>query len=236
MKKLLLLLLIPSVLLSAELTLTWSDNSSNEDGFRIDRSLNGVSWLPVWEVGANVETWTDGDLEGDQTYFYRVAAFNAAGQSGWSNVAQGTTRTEILPDGVPGSLGVTGEGTLVNLSTRGPVNVDSILIGGLVVSDQPILVLIRGIGPTLTDFGVPGAMLDPQISLRDAGGAPIATNDNWSGQGIIDASSAVGAFPLTPGTKDSAILMTLSPGSYTVHLSGVGGTTGTALLEIYHVK
>lgn len=238
MKYLLPFLLLVSSLIGAELTLTWSDNSTNETGFQIDRSLDGSSWLPIWQVAADVVTWTDGGLLGETEYFYRVAAFNAVGHSGWSNTASETTLSDDVPNGTPPvvEVGAVG-GSLLNLSTRGPVLVDpGPMIGGFVISGDPIPVLIRAVGPGLTQFGVSDVLTDPQVSLKADDGTTILENDDWNGQGIIDASIAVGAFPLTPGSKDSAILISLPAGSYTAHVSGVGGLTGTALLEIYHVK
>jgi len=81
-------------------------------------------------------------------------------------------------------------------------------------------------------------LADPTITLfRD--GTALATNDNWSvaanAAEIASTAVAVGAFALPAGSKDAAILTTLTPGSYTAVISGVGATTGTALVELYAV-
>jgi hypothetical protein len=98
--------------------------------------------------------------------------------------------------------------------------------------------LIRAVGPTLAGFGVSGVLADPTITLyRDA--TPLATNDNWSSAAnaaeIVSTSVAVGAFALPSGSRDAALLTTLTPGSYTAVVSGVAATTGTALVELYVV-
>jgi len=129
------------------------------------------------------------------------------------------------------------DGFLRNLSTRGQVGTGAnILIAGFVVGGSaPKQVMVRAIGPSLTPFGITGALADPQLQLFN-GTTLIATNDNWGGAGDIStAANNTGAFPLNPTSLDSAILMTLPPGSYTAQVSGVGGRTGVALVELYDV-
>lgn len=238
MKKLIFLFLMAALSLSAaELTLTWQDNSDNEEGFMIERSTDGVNFLPIWQVAPDVESYVDGDLLGDTEYFYRVRAFNAAGNSAYTNIASAITSTEILPDG-PTLLELQFPGQLTNISSRGLVDLGSgLVIGGFTISGGPATVLIRAIGPTIGNppYSVPNALADPRLELFQ-GQTSLLVNDDWSGQMVVDASIQVGAFPLPAGSKDSAMLLTLPPGNYTVHLTGVGGGTGVALLEIYHVE
>ena len=90
-------------------------------------------------------------------------------------------------------------------------------------------------GPTLTTFGVTGALADPQLQIF-AGNALVTSNDNWGGApAIASAASQVGAFPLVATSRDSAIIASLAPGNYSATVSGVGGTTGIALVELYDV-
>lgn len=138
---------------------------------------------------------------------------------------------------------------LVNISTRGFADVgDGVLIGGFVIAGPSSKrVLVRGIGPALSAFGVSGALADPQLTVY-GGAVVIAQNDDWSlpttatGQQtaataaeLASTAAAVGAFSLGTGTKDSAVLVTLGPGSYTAQVAGAGTTTGVALVEIYEV-
>jgi hypothetical protein len=129
------------------------------------------------------------------------------------------------------------DGFLKNLSTRGQVGTGSdMLIAGFVVAgDTPKQVLIRAIGPSLGDFGVTGALADPQLQLF-SGNTLTSTNDNWGGAPAIStAGNLVGAFPLAATSRDAVLLATLPPGSYTAQVSGVGGATGVALVELYDV-
>ena len=129
-----------------------------------------------------------------------------------------------------------------NVATRGPVGTGAnVLIAGFVVNGAVSRrMLIRGVGPTLTRFGVPGVLADPQISLANqATGTVIRTNDDWASSddaGIIAAAAtAAGAFPLTNGSKDAAMIVMLAPGAYTVTLSGVSNGTGVGIVEVYDV-
>jgi hypothetical protein len=116
---------------------------------------------------------------------------------------------------------------------------DRILIAGFVINGAtPKTVLVRALGPTLAGLGVSGALMDPTLSLFNQNGTQIASNDNWStgGATVTNAAVAVGAYTLQPSTLDSAVLATLNPGVYSAQVSGVGGTTGVALLELYDVN
>jgi hypothetical protein len=129
---------------------------------------------------------------------------------------------------------------LVNISTRGYVDTgDGALITGFVVDGSATQrVLVRGIGPGLTAFGVPGALADPVVRIyRNGTVAAIAENDNWETAANISAAiSAAGAFPLVNGSKDAAIVLTLPPGQYSAVLSGAAGATGAGLVEVYQLK
>ena len=129
---------------------------------------------------------------------------------------------------------------MLNASTRAFVGTgEGVLIPGFVIGGNGTLrLLIRAVGPGLVQFGVNGVLADPTITLY-RGTTALATNDNWSSavnaSDIATTAVAVGAFALTAGSKDAAILTTLSPGAYTAVVSGVGATTGTALIELYVV-
>ncbi|MGH7944085.1 MAG: hypothetical protein ACREH8_16840, partial [Opitutaceae bacterium] len=130
------------------------------------------------------------------------------------------------------------EARLVNLSTRGFVGTDeNILIAGFVVGGTGAMrLLLRGIGPGLTQFGVPGAIAQPRLTLF-SGGTPIAMNTGWISDGykndLAVAAASVSAFPLAESSADSALLFDATPGAYTIQISGLGATTGEAMVEIY---
>jgi hypothetical protein len=125
---------------------------------------------------------------------------------------------------------------LANISTRGFVDTgDNVMIGGFIVGPTgsgDLNVLIRAIGPSLTDFGIDNPLLDPLLELHDSNGATLTTNDNWkdSQQAEIEATG------LAPtNNSESAILQTLAPGGYTAIVRGVGDTTGVGLVEVYNL-
>src|SRR5688572_16038875 len=78
---------------TSSLSMTWNDNASNESGYRVERSLDGSSFAQVGQVGANGRTFTNSGLAPGTTYYYRVAAFNASGTSGYTGVAWGQTQS-----------------------------------------------------------------------------------------------------------------------------------------------
>ena len=134
--------------------------------------------------------------------------------------------------------------SLINVSARMNVTAgDGVLIAGLVIGGNlPKTVLVRGVGPALSEFGVGGVLADPQITVF-SGSTQIASNAGWSnGTGIsaaaqiVSASSQVGAFPLPSGSKDAALLVTLQPGAYTVQVTSVSNATGVALVEVYDTQ
>ena len=126
---------------------------------------------------------------------------------------------------------------LVNVSARNLVGTgDNILIVGFFIEGTgPKNLLIRAVGPRLADLGVTGALADPRFEVFRAGSATaVAGNDNWDAA-LAPTFPAVGAFPLLAGSRDAALVTALAPGSYTVQVSGTGGATGEALVEIYEV-
>jgi hypothetical protein len=132
---------------------------------------------------------------------------------------------------------------LLNISTRGEAGIgENVLIGGFVVTgNAPVKVLIRGTGPALAAFGVPGVLVDPRLRVyRD--NVLIAENDNWSADAIeanatAQAALDTGAFALSSGSKDAAMILTLAPGAYTAQVSSPDGvSTGNALVEIYEIR
>jgi hypothetical protein len=131
---------------------------------------------------------------------------------------------------------------ITNVSARMNVATgQGILIAGFVIEGNiPQTVLIRGVGPALAPYGVTGTLPDPFVTVL-SGGAILATNAGWgtgtsSAAQLSAAAVQVGAFPLPSGSKDSAILMTLQPGVYSVEVTSVSGATGVALVEVYDTQ
>ena len=104
------------------------------------------------------------------------------------------------------------------------------------------MVIIRAIGPELTQFGVPNILANPTLELHNGAGALIASNDNWQTTiigGIIgsDQVQDIRNSGHAPGDgRESAIIANLAPGNYTAIVHGVNNTTGVALVEVYDLQ
>ena len=136
-------------------------------------------------------------------------------------------------------------GRLTNLSTRTQVGGSAgILTAGFVIAGTgDLTLLIRGVGPTLADYGVSDVMGDPTLRvISSATGADVGFNDDWgfasSGSTLLrTTASAVGAFALREDSADAALLITLPPGVYTVQMDAYDNMSpGTGLVEIYEVR
>ena len=213
----------------------------------------GIIPLGAASAVANNDNWGGGGVL--QSAFGRAGAFPlagadsadaaaevslpASGASGYTvritskNSAAGGIALAEVYDEDPLSAPV----RLVNVSTSGFVGSgeQALVPGFFVGGTAPKQLLIRAVGPGLTQFGVGGVLADPQLSLVPLGqDFAVAANDNWGGATQLQSAfGQAGAFALPAGSKDAAILVRLPPGGYTVVVSGVGGTTGTALVEIY---
>jgi hypothetical protein len=124
---------------------------------------------------------------------------------------------------------------LANLSTRAFVSTGGdIVIAGFILgnSNRTDNVILRGIGPSLTAFGVPNALANPQLELRNSSGTLIRSNNDWMDDAAQKALIiAAGLAPVN--NLESAIAETLAPGQYTALLSGVNNGTGVGLVEFY---
>jgi hypothetical protein len=163
---------------------------------------------------------------------------NISGASGDSGVAL----AEVYDETPAGSF-TPATAHLVNVSARAAVGTGTnVLIAGFVIGGSTCrTVLIRASGPALEQFGVTGAISDPELQLfgGGAGGTTlIASNDDWGGDPeIVLAASLVGAFAWTdPNSADCALLVTLYPGEYTAEVLGLNGASGVALVEVYEFR
>ncbi len=124
---------------------------------------------------------------------------------------------------------------LTNVSVRATLR-SSLTAGFVIDGTGTKRVLIRAVGPTLANFGVTGVLADPQLTLF-SGQTVIGANDNWGGTAELTAASnqVAPGFVLPANSRDAVILATLSPGSYTAEVTGVGGATGNVIVEVYEV-
>jgi uncharacterized repeat protein (TIGR03803 family) len=125
----------------------------------------------------------------------------------------------------------------INVSTRGYVGPNErVLIAGFVVSGNfPKRILARAVGPSLTRFGIATPVADPAFRIMQ-GNKEVARNDNWEASDPLNTiTQQVGAFALTANSKDAAMVITLTPGLYSIVVEGVDGSTGPGLVEVYAV-
>jgi hypothetical protein len=121
---------------------------------------------------------------------------------------------------------------LANISTRGRVLTgNDVMIGGFIIQgDAPQTVVVRARGPSLAPFGITEPLADPVLQLY-AGQSVIAANDDWGTAANAAQIQASGFAPADP--RESAILVTLPPGAYTAIVTGAGGGTGVAIVEVF---
>ena len=124
---------------------------------------------------------------------------------------------------------------LANLSTRALVGTGSnVVIAGFILgsNEGDDRIVVRGLGPSLSAFGVPNPLQDPTLELRNQNGSLLRTNNDWADDSAQAAEiTAAGLAP--SNTKEAAIAATLAPGLYTAILAGLNDTTGIGLVEVY---
>jgi len=149
------------------------------------------------------------------------------------NGASGTALVEIYDLGTA-LLGNSGRAKLGNIATRGFAgNGDNVLIGGFIVQTVATRIVVRAIGPSLTAFGISGALLDPTLEIKNASGMTLIGNDDWQ-QGQPAEIQKAGLAP--SDSHESALITTLPEGQYTAIVSGKGGATGVAVVEVYALE
>jgi hypothetical protein len=196
---------------------------SNANSYAVTASAGGYS-VPVPGNGNYTVTFSGGGVPTSQK---NVAV--AGGQNVKADYVANGTVTPPTPTPTP-TPSNPGAAKLANISTRAVVGTGAnVLIGGFIVTGaQSKQVIVRAIGPSLP---LAGKLLDPTLELHDASGALIGFNDNWSESATSAAIATSGVAPAN--ANESAILMSLAPGSYTAVLSGANQTTGTAVVEVY---
>jgi pectin methylesterase-like acyl-CoA thioesterase len=143
------------------------------------------------------------------------------------NGSTGTALVEVY-DG-----DLTSDSQLANISTRGYVGAeDDVLIGGFVVGNGLVDVVVRALGPSLAQFDVADPIADPTLELHDGNGS-VTTNDDWQ---TGDDVNPIPASLQPSDPRESALHLSLPPGNYTAVVRGKGGTVGVALVEAYNLQ
>lgn len=187
-----------------------------------------------------------GDTGGNGTEVVTSGGTAGGGSSSGSGTAVASNPALETPAGGTGGTGAAAEATptptglstgarLINLSARAAVSGSdggSFIAGFVVSGSTPKQMLLRAVGPTLNTFGVGDAVTNPRLRIYDSSGRVVHENDDWSGADVSAVSRTVGAFGLSTGSRDAALAVTLSPGSYSMQVVP-GGEDGVALAEIY---
>jgi hypothetical protein len=126
---------------------------------------------------------------------------------------------------------------LANISTRGFVQTgDNVMIGGFMLGlgSSNVRVAVRGLGPSLSQFGLSNLLADPTLELRDSNGATLASNDDWQSDAVSAGQLTANGLALSD-SKESGIFTSLPPGAFTAILTGKNGGVGIGLVEIYNL-
>jgi hypothetical protein len=220
---------------ATEVTLSWLAAASGNaaSGYKVERATDSSfgSGLTSFNLSTASTSYVDATASANTTYFYRISAVNAAGASAPTSAIQVVTLASNR----------TGATAFANIATRAFCGTgNSVTIGGFVVSGSaPKRVLVRAVGPSLTNQGIGQSevLLDPMIEVHQ-GSPVIASNDNWgdntNAAEIASTAAQIGASAfLSTDSKSSAVLLSLNPGVYSFVASGKGGTSGVVLLEVY---
>jgi hypothetical protein len=126
---------------------------------------------------------------------------------------------------------------LANISTRGFVQTgDNVMIGGFILGGGSNTgIIVRGIGPSLSQSGLSNVLADPILELRDSNGALLDSNDNWQEDGASAAQLTAHGLALQ-NALESGIFKSLAPGAFTAILAGKNSGIGIGLVEIYNVQ
>jgi hypothetical protein len=130
------------------------------------------------------------------------------------------------------------DSALANISTRGYVlTSDNVMIGGFTLGGNsgPARIAIRGLGPSLNQFGLGNLLADPTLQVHNANGTLMISNDNWTDDPVSAALLTANGLALAD-SHESGIFTTLPPGAFTAILAGKSGGIGIGLVEIYNLK
>ena len=182
------------------------------------------------------------------TYHFQIVASNKGGLSSGNDVSFTTLPPNSTPTPTPTpsptltptptpSPTPTPPDTALNISTRVDVETgDDVGIGGFIITGtDPKVVVIRGLGPSLSTVFPPvaGALSNPLLELHDSTGAIVATNDNWMTNSVGDRTTLINNGLAPTNALESALVQPLNPGAYTAVIKGSNGETGVALVEVY---
>jgi hypothetical protein len=200
-----------------------------------DNSGKQVAFNDNWKESQETEIRATGLMPGDDL---DSAMLQTLAPGPYTGVMRGKDNSTGIGLVEVYDLNSTALSQLANLSTRGFVGSNNdVMIGGFIlgpVDHGNSRVVVRALGPSLSNAGVANSLQDPMLEVHDQNGAIIASNDDWE---TDTGASLVAASGLAPSdTRESALYLTLMPGSYTAIESGKSNSTGVGLVEIYNLQ
>lgn len=191
--------------------------------------LTAANTVGAFPLGSNLES----------VVLVNLGPGNYTVQVNGANGASGVALVELYD---VDSLAAYSSQKVMNISTRAQVGTgqNRLIAGFMVNGNTAKKVLVRAVGPALATYGVPGVLVDPVLRIiNNKDQSVVRENDNWeTGNDVSlvnEAAAKAGAFAFATGSKDAAILMSLPPGSYSADVTGSGGTSGVALVEVYEI-
>jgi uncharacterized delta-60 repeat protein len=216
-------------LAATQTTVSWTRSGSSPQFRRVtfEYSTDNLNYTPLGNGTPAGSNWTLTGLNFSTgvNFYLRARGYYRSGNLNGSESIAESVRYDFVPT----------PGFLANIATRMRVDTgNNVLIGGFIVTgNAPKKVVVRGIGPSLAQFGLGDLLADPTLELRDSNGGSMP-NDDW--QDNLAQATQLTALHLAPNDpKESALVATLQPGGYTAILAGKNNGTGVGLVEIYDV-
>ena len=211
-------------------TITWTRGGSSPQLTRVtfESSTDNVSYTPLGNGTAAGSNWTltGLNLPTGVNFYIRARGYYGSGYLNGSESITESVRNAFVS-----------ASQAINLSTRMFVQTgDNVGIGGFIITGStPKHVVLRALGPSLTQFGVPDALADPVLELHGPGAFVTITNDNWRDDSVQEGLIIADGLAPT-NALESAIDATLAPGAYTGIVRGKNNTTGVAVIEVYDLN
>jgi uncharacterized delta-60 repeat protein len=237
-------------LLVAQTAINWIRGGSSAQFTRVifEYSTDSVNYTPLGNGAPVGSNWKLAglNLPTGQNFYIRARGWCGSGNGGESIIESvriaflagpSPTVTPTPPSTPTPTPSPTPSARAINLSTRMLVQTgDRVGIGGFIITGTaPKHVLLRAIGPSLTQLGVPNALGDPVMELHGPAGFATITNDNWRDDPAQEAAIIATGIPPS-NDLESAIDVTLNPGAYTAIVSGKNNTSGVGLVEVYDLS
>jgi hypothetical protein len=192
------------------------------------------------------DNWQDDSLQAAQLTALGLAPTNAKESGLFASVQPGAYTAIVAGKNQGTGVGLVevydtngaASSQLANISTRGFVQTgNNVMIGGFILggSASSTQVAVRGIGPSLAQFGLSPVLADPTLELHDSNGTTLISNDDWQSDSVSAALLTAAGFALSD-PKESGIFTSLPAGQFTAILAGKNGGIGIGLVEIYNLR